>query len=87
MTISIASPSVAVTLTSDAADVVSIVSQEKGFVKAAIAGLTGMLNGGSTTAVGMANTALEVAKLATGVAIANKTTFSQGLPVIGNKKD
>lgn len=87
MPISLTSTSVAVTMTSTADDVVSISSQEKGFVKAAVAGVTGMINGGSTAAVGMANTVLEVAKIATGVAIANKTDFTKRFPVIGVKAE
>lgn len=86
MAISIASPSVALNLTSNESDVVSIASQEKGFVKAAIADVTGMLNGGSTAAVGLASTVMTVAKVGAGIAIANRTDFTKNFPVIGLKQ-
>jgi len=50
-----------------------------------MAAVTGMFNGGETCALGLANTLASVAKVAAGVAIANRTDLTDNLPLIGKK--
>lgn len=80
------SSSVSVTLNQDAAGLVTIASQEAGFVPGLVAELTGLVNGGKTTSVGMTSTVANVAKMLSGVAVANKTQFTKTLPVIGEPR-
>lgn len=83
MTISVTSDSRGYTLAQAADGTLSVSAQEAGLVKGLTSELTGMLNGGETGSVGMSHTVAEVAKVGAGVAIANKTSFTQSWPVIG----
>lgn len=84
--IGIASDSVALTLAQNDAGVVSIASQTPGLVGGLTSELTGLINGGQTTSVGLSHTIASVGLVTGGIAIANKTSFTKGLPLIGEPR-
>lgn len=84
--IGIASDSVALTFAQTDAGVVSIASQAPGLVGGLTAELTGLINGGQTASVGLSHTLASAGLLAGGIAVANKTNFTKGLPIIGEPK-
>lgn len=77
------SASAGVKLERNAQGAVAIADQTEGLVAGVTAGLTGLLNGGATTAVGLASTVVEGAKLLGTTALINKTDFTKEWPLVG----